>query len=146
MADAVKDGAGNTIIPASAAGNRGMDPQTPLYVRSVSSSGADVGASPSTPAAQSAAVNSGTTTTDASGALVAAAAGVQMIAANAGRQLLIVTNTGANAMQIRFGAAPTATVGHTIAAGASFTFDSKCPTAAVFGFSTAGTTWFATTG
>jgi hypothetical protein len=138
MADDVRDGAGNVIVRGDRAGNRGMDPQTPLYTTPGS-------AAPGVTAASSPAVNSGTATTDAPGTLVAATPAV-LLAANAARQLLVITNTGANPMQVRFGANPTAVAGHTIAPGATLVLDTKTPTGSVNGFSTTGTTWFATQG
>jgi hypothetical protein len=145
MADAVRDGNGNVIIPASAAGNRGMDPQKPFYVQNVDKNGADVLPSPGAAASASPAVNTSTVTADASGTL-AAATPAQLAAANVARQLAIISNTGANPMTVRFGGTASATVGHPIAAGGTLVLDTKCPTAAINGFSTLGTTWMITTG
>lgn len=84
-------------------------------------------------------------TTDTSGA-VAAGTNVALLPANVARGLLIISNTGANPMMLRFGSAATATFGHPIAAGASVVLDAKCPTGSVNLFSANGTTAHVTAG
>ncbi len=91
------------------------------------------------------ATNSSVAVTDASGTL-AAAGTASPLAANTARQILVITNTGANPMTVRFGSAATATAGHILAPGANITFDDKCPTGSVNLFSTGGTTFFVTSG
>ncbi|TXN64992.1 hypothetical protein [Methylobacterium sp. WL6] len=89
--------------------------------------------------------NSSTVTADTSGT-IAAGASVAAVTGSTSRQLAIISNTGTNPMQVRFGGAATAAVGHTIAAGANLVLDAKCPTAAINLFSASGTTYSITTG
>ncbi|TXN72395.1 hypothetical protein [Methylobacterium sp. WL6] len=89
--------------------------------------------------------NSSTVTADTSGT-IAAGANVAAVTGSTSRQLAIISNTGTNPMQVRFGGAATATVGHTIAPGANLVLDAKCPTAAINLFSANGTTYQITTG
>lgn len=86
-----------------------------------------------------------TVTSDVSGTLTAGT-GAAPVAANLTRQFIEITNTGANPMSYRWGAAATATAGHILSPGQSTRYDSKVPTAALNLFSTNGTTFLVTTG
>jgi len=84
-------------------------------------------------------------TTDVQGNAIAGAAATPL-EADPDRRFLMVTNTGANPMAYRFGGAADALTGHILAPGESERFDDKCPTGALSVFSTAGTSFFVTTG
>ncbi|TXN79298.1 hypothetical protein [Methylobacterium sp. WL8] len=85
-------------------------------------------------------------TTDTSGTLVAGVV-TSALPENDARQFIEITNTGANPMNYRFDADPTATAGHTIGVGGSRVFQGgSCPRGALRLFSEAGTTFFITTG
>ena len=84
-------------------------------------------------------------TADTSGTLAAGGAATP-VAANLTRQFLELTNTGANPLSYRWGAAATALLGHILGPGQCVRYDRRIPTAALNLFSTAGTTFFVTTG
>lgn len=88
---------------------------------------------------------SSTLTTDVPGTLAAAGTATPL-AANASRQLLIITNTGAEPLGYRFDAAATAAASHIVGAGQTHRYDAKCPTGALNLFSANGTTYFVSAG
>lgn len=144
MADDIRDGTGAIILRGDQAANRGMDPKAPFYTRAVNAAGGDVSGS-GVAASSSPAQNTSTVTADTSGS-TGAATNVVPVAANLARQFAMISNTGANPMLVRFGAAATGTVGHPLAAGATMVLDTKVPTASINLFSTTGTTYTITTG
>lgn len=89
--------------------------------------------------------NVSTVTTDASGAIPAGGTSAPL-AANAARQFVEITNTGANPLAYRWGAAATAALGHILGPGQSARYDAKVPVGALNLFSTSGTTFFVTAG
>jgi hypothetical protein len=86
-----------------------------------------------------------TVVADVAGTLAAGAVATP-VAANLTRQFIEITNTGANPMAYRWGAAASAAVGHILSPGQSVRYDCKVPTGALNVFSTNGTTFFVTTG
>ena len=72
---------------------------------------------------------------------LAAGVGAQIGGGDATRQIVIISNTGANPMLWLVGGTPTGTFGHPLAPGATVVLDSKVPTAAVNAYSAAGTTY-----
>lgn len=90
--------------------------------------------------------SSGVTPSDVSGTLTANA-GAQILGADATRQFIAISNTGANSMLYRFSTnGPTSTIGHTLPAGATVIYDAKVPTSAITALSVSGTTYFITAG
>lgn len=87
----------------------------------------------------------GIQTGDAPGTL-AAGGGATPAAANPNRQFIEITNTGANPLTYRWGAAATAVAGHILGAGQTVRYERRVPLAALNLFSTNGTTFFVTTG
>jgi hypothetical protein len=92
------------------------------------------------------ATSTGLVLVDYSGAIVAGAAAVTPLAADAGRRLIILSNTGSEPLAYRFKDAATALAGHPLSPGKSIPFSAPCPTDALSLFSTNGTTFLVSAG